>query len=303
MINMSRLRQDPQRQIRTINDITDPRVRRFLAKAICDHVGRMAQSSMIQTMKERTKVTCEKDLMALTNKLELSEARGKEAFGRRIRRVEKVLGAKLPPLIDLLSEPLTYGNYTAHGINAIMDMWSMSKGTGVYYLTKRIMGKIVETKKEFGASLTGRILDFGCNVGWMTEMMATEFHSEVWGIDNSPREIALGRFLGVKNLVDANCVGIECIGRMPFDDGHFKAVISRATLFDAPGLNPVIEDNCEDKVWRHLAEIYRVLSPHGFVLMNTITSRDDLLPFMNPFFDFDWQLKGILPHWTLWRKK
>jgi SAM-dependent methyltransferase len=89
-----------------------------------------------------------------------------------------------------------------------------------------------------------RVVDVGCGTGDLTGRLAREAAVPVVAVDLSPRMAELARSRG---LPTANAD----IGRLPFADGAFDAVLANRVLYHLPDLDA------------GLAELARVLRPGG----------------------------------------
>ena len=103
--------------------------------------------------------------------------------------------------------------------------------------------------------ISGRVLDFGCNVGWLTQLMRRRYGATSIGVDTDNNAIKLGRFLGVKGLIpiaDGN-------KHLPFKDGYFDTVMLKSIL-DCPSVGT-------DDAMNIISEASRVTKLGGIVLI------------------------------------
>ena len=99
-----------------------------------------------------------------------------------------------------------------------------------------------------------RVLDLGCDDGRLVSQRIKRFvgSANIWGVDVDPKALRQARKLGLKTY----CQDLNN-RRLPFEDNFFDLVEA----------NQVIEHLWDtDTV---LSEIYRVLSPGGYLLIST----------------------------------
>lgn len=97
-----------------------------------------------------------------------------------------------------------------------------------------------------------RILDIGCGLGGLDQVLLTLGAEHVTGIDVAPLIVEMGqeriRRAGLGNRID---IGLVEPGPLPFADGSFDLVFGKDAWLHIP-----------DKA-AHFAEVYRVLKPGG----------------------------------------
>ncbi len=105
------------------------------------------------------------------------------------------------------------------------------------------------------------ILDLGCGYGRLGAELAARGYTHVIGIDSSAGMIARGHAENPGlDLRVASCEGL------PFDDGSFDAVLLFAVLTCIPE---------NEKLRRLMAEITRVLRPHGILYLSDYCLQSD----------------------------
>jgi SAM-dependent methyltransferase len=132
-----------------------------------------------------------------------------------------------------------------------------------------------------------RVLDFGCNNGYGTALLAPTAHHIV-GIDVSPSALMSARkqFRGQA----LNLVRIDG-QKLPFVDCSFDVVLSFQVLEHIPDYPP------------YLSEIRRVLSPEGIFILTTPNARQRLEPGQSPWNQFHVhefvaeELRELLSQW------
>jgi SAM-dependent methyltransferase len=133
-----------------------------------------------------------------------------------------------------------------------------------------------------------RVLDLGCGSGRHVVYLAQNGF-KVWGLDNSPRGLALTQqWLSEKGLVADLRLG-DMTARLPYADDFFDAVISVQVIHHARAATI-----------RHIVqEVERVLKQDGFVFISVPRLRNQGLEFEqvepNTFVPLDGPEKG-LPH-------
>lgn len=130
-------------------------------------------------------------------------------------------------------------------------------GTKVFYQGQNDQD---ELHAELVAKLTppsdgkiDRILDVGCTIGQATILLRDRFpRAEVWGLDVGLPVLRYAHACAVDRGVEANF--IQALAEdMPFDDGHFDAVLAYILFHEVPIANiPAV-----------LKEVHRVLRPGG----------------------------------------
>jgi len=138
-----------------------------------------------------------------------------------------------------------------------MDGW-IARGydRGVQAVFREILPALVE---DLLAEVRDarRVLDAGCGPGQFTILFAERLpEAEVWGIDLAPTMIELARDHASRSPAASRLhFEIADVGRLPFPDGHFDAVMSSGSIkhWSDPGAG--------------LREIHRVLAPGGRALI------------------------------------
>jgi SAM-dependent methyltransferase len=135
--------------------------------------------------------------------------------------------------------------------------------------------------------LKGQVLDFGCGVGWLTQLLRNRFHSEAIGVDIDRSAIELGRFFGVKGLIalDGNQK------RIPFDNSHFDIVVLKDVL-NAPSIGGWYEEDV-------LTEVSRVTKNEGLLLL----SEDGVCGMAATLRPYGFELIVREPAWSAWMKR
>jgi ubiquinone/menaquinone biosynthesis C-methylase UbiE len=112
------------------------------------------------------------------------------------------------------------------------------------------------------ASPPGKVLDLACGPGIVAEVVAPHA-SELVGVDLSPEMLRLAeQRLAMARL--GNCRFIMApADQLPFEDDTYNTVVTRLSLHHFPVLSSV------------LAEVRRVLSPHGTLILADILSSED----------------------------
>ena len=155
---------------------------------------------------------------------------------------------------------------------------------------RRLHGDMIYdiTKKSRMADdrLKGKVLDFGCGVGWFTQLLRDRFHSEVVGIDIDRSVITLGGFFGVEGLLAID----EGKHELPFVNGQFDAVVLKDIL------NAPMRGGWEEE--EMLAEASRVLKNEGLLLL-TEDGACGLTATLRPY---GFELVTREPAWGAWVK-
>lgn len=120
-----------------------------------------------------------------------------------------------------------------------------------YRGTRRFFLELIATHCPREAS--GRVLDAGCGTGGFLVLLKERFRPEkAVGLDLCPDALRLGASRGLMDLCAASLEDI------PFPDGHFTLV----TCLDVLYHREVRDEG------RALREMWRVLEPGGFLLLN-----------------------------------
>jgi len=205
-----------QPKIETIHSIESELVRKTLIEAVCNY---LKAARCDPAGKERHWLDCTTEMLGISD---LSAAcKG----------------------VDYMHK-----TFAAFGVAALMRMEGSQ-----YDMNKKLIAKLVACSPLVRDGLRGRVIDFGCGVGWLGKLMKDEFGSEPIEIDIDRNALELGRFFGAPGLLHLN--GER--GKLPFPDGSFDAVAIRE-LLDVADWN-------EKGI---LEESYRVTRPDGILLMS-----------------------------------
>ena len=130
-----------------------------------------------------------------------------------------------------------------------------TKHIGGLAATMRLMELIEPRKADY-------ILDVGCGVGIAPVFLAQQYSCRVVGVDITPRMLDRARERaarkGVTELTDFRLADMHAL---PFDDGHFDAVIAESVICFSSEKEAV------------LAEMIRVVKPGGHVAFTEATWR------------------------------
>jgi len=155
-------------------------------------------------------------------------------------------------------------------------------GTKVFYQGQNDQD---ELHAELAAKLTppadgrvARVLDVGCTIGQATIVLKERFpDAEIWGLDVGLPVLRYAHACATERDADVNFV--QALAEdMPFDDGHFDAVLAYILFHEVPIANvPAI-----------LAEIHRVLRPGGrFSIFEFPNHTSPLPPAYRFMIDYD----------------
>lgn len=112
------------------------------------------------------------------------------------------------------------------------------------------------------ASPPGKVLDLACGPGIVAEVVVPHA-SELVGIDLSPEMLRLAeQRLAMTGLANSRFI-MAPADQLPFDDGTYDTVVTRLSLHHFPVVSSV------------LAEVRRVLSPCGTLILADIHSSDE----------------------------
>lgn len=112
------------------------------------------------------------------------------------------------------------------------------------------------------ASPPGKILDLACGPGIVAEAVAPNA-SELVGVDLSPEMLRLAKLrVAMAGLANSRFI-MAPADHLPFDDGTYDMVVTRLSLHHFPVVSSV------------LAEVRRVLSPRGILILADIHSSDE----------------------------
>ena len=112
------------------------------------------------------------------------------------------------------------------------------------------------------ANPPGKVLDLACGPGIVAEAVAPHA-SELVGVDLSPEMLRLAeQRLAMAGLANSRFI-MAPADQLPFDDGTYDTVVTRLSLHHFPVVSSV------------LAEVRRVLKPHGILILADIHSSDE----------------------------
>lgn len=163
------------------------------------------------------------------------------------------------------AEMTRYKSWANMGIGALMNI-----NDSLFSHECVFLERMAKRSEMVASCLRGRILDYGCNVGWLVMELKKKFGSEVIGIDIDRNALELGRFFGATSLLHTD----EKKSTLPFPDGQFDAVALRHILdaYDTGGwTNEMILD-----------EISRMVKDGGVLLLSgdgTFQMRRALRPY------------------------
>lgn len=123
-----------------------------------------------------------------------------------------------------------------------------------YWWFEGSMQFILSALSDVPIRQTGRILDAGCGTGGLLKRLANR---KAWGIEIANEGIGLCRRRGLNNVLQASTTAL------PFRSESFDAVLS---------IDVLVHQWVPDDVGA-LREIYRVLVPGGFVLLQVAAYR------------------------------
>ncbi len=121
------------------------------------------------------------------------------------------------------------------------------------YLQQPIHPELVEVIKRFESQAVKHVLDLGCGSGRHTVFLA-KHGFEVFGLDIAPSGLSATLQLLAEAGLTAQVV-LSDIQRLPYEDDFFDAIISVQ----------VIHHNRLRDIEATVAEMWRVLKPHGLV--------------------------------------
>jgi len=169
---------------------------------------------------------------------------------------------------------------------------SLTRKDDQYMFHSKYIQEMIRSYPELGRSFGGKVLDIGCSVGWLSELLRERFGSDPTGADIDEHALALGRFFGARNLVRIP----KNPYALPFATGAFNSVVSCAVLFDSN------DYRCENED-RVLGEISRVMAQDGVLVafisalnsfqagcMKRTLARHGLSPF------------ALAKDWSAWKK-
>jgi SAM-dependent methyltransferase len=114
--------------------------------------------------------------------------------------------------------------------------------------------KLVGMDDDVERKMKGKVLDAGCGVGWLANLLSEEYGSDAYGIDQNPCACLLGRLFGVENL------SVENMAKTRFEDNTFDVIFSLSALF-CPG---VLKETTEKAVAK---EMFRILKDDGYLIV------------------------------------
>jgi 2-polyprenyl-3-methyl-5-hydroxy-6-metoxy-1,4-benzoquinol methylase len=141
--------------------------------------------------------------------------------------------------------------------------WSaMARGPDVNYFSKQVGATVIRHVRRAGVSLAGHVLDYGCGPGFLLEELLNQGIA-CSGADFDAQALDEARKRGRRFT---NFGGAHLIERLPsaLPSGQYSTVFLLET----------IEHLIGDELARTLAEIHRVLTPGGHVVVTTPNEED-----------------------------
>lgn len=235
-------------KIETIHDISNEKIRKMLIDAMCDY---LTKAGILDIGRDITRLAV-KDSVSV----ELGINRGISKIQMAKWRLDNITDAVGLYHISRICSDVEWKPAAATSIELIL----MDARNGEYKDTIRDFSELSLASRAVENGLKGKVLDYGCNVGWLTDLLQKYFQSEATGIDVDSNAIELGQFLGVK--------GLMLIDRekhpLPFVDKFFDAVIMR-NIF---GTEQTGRWNDEEI----LREVSRVVKDNGVALIPSYDS-------------------------------
>jgi SAM-dependent methyltransferase len=158
-----------------------------------------------------------------------------------------------PPQVPLLAD---LPDPEVERINARSEEYFQRPGMRSFWINKPYSEAAWTglTLSRFGQLLSAldlrpgdRVLDFGCGTGWSTIMLA-RMGLDVVGMDISTAALDLAREAAASGLIPpgGRCPRFEPFpgGRLPFDAGHFDAVVVFDAFHHLPNPRRVLEEFC-----------------------------------------------------------
>jgi len=128
--------------------------------------------------------------------------------------------------------------------------------------TMRQKGGLEILPRLIGAKPHHRVLDLACGPGFVGLEFAERVR-EVVGVDLTPEMLKQARALARKEQIGNIAFRRADVNRLPFADGSFDLVVTRASFHHFPDPQRVLN------------EMVRVLKPRGRILISDNTSKDD----------------------------
>lgn len=245
------------------------------------------QTEFLSTMKTISSIKDEKDrqkFIRLTIDI-MEEAISDKIDSKKAKEWERI--AKLNEIsISLQSHIIDFGGYSIYALRGLKTItgYKSREGSSLGLVDNfDDLNKFSKRLSLIRSRLKGRVLDFGCSVGWVSFLLRNKFGSDSYGIDIDEKAIDLGRLFESGKLYKS----IPVKGRylFPFNDKMFDIIVSKATLFEAPsnGLaSYALEDN--DSSFHHtMNEISRVLKKDGILLVETNLDLGIIFRLMDSF--------------------
>ncbi len=212
--------------------------------------------------------------------LEEAGFRGKPD-SRNAEEWERIASAYYLPL-SLEYHLINFGGYSIYALRGLKSItgYKSKEGFGVNLAVD--LANFSKDSRELRAKLRGKVLDFGCSVGWVSKLLSNQFGSDSYGVDIDEKAIDIGRFFEAGKLYTS--VKIKDNYIIPIQDNKFDLVISKAALFEAPssGLASFVGEQLIE-FRKTMDEIYRVIDKDGVLLIETDMSLDMMFPLMNRY--------------------
>jgi 2-polyprenyl-3-methyl-5-hydroxy-6-metoxy-1,4-benzoquinol methylase len=178
------------------------------------------------------------------------------------------------------AENTSYKAWANMGIGALMNIDdSIHSHEGIY------LSRLAKSSERVDACLRGRVLDFGCSVGWLVMALKSRFNSEVIGIDIDRNALELGRFFGASGLLHME----KDTAKTPFHKDSFDAVILRHVIdaYDTGGWS-------NEMIFTEMSRLIR----DGGVLLVSETDLHGIKAALGPY---GFALIGKDICWTAWK--
>lgn len=194
-----------------------------------------------------------------------------------------------------------YAIYALRGLKSITG-YKSDEGFGVKLAVD--LSRFSRKSSDLGAKLKGTVLDFGCSVGWVSNLLRKRFNSNAYGSDIDEKAVLLGRFFEAGNLYSSFKINNHYA--MPIPNNRFDLVLSKAALFEAPsnGLASFAGEKANE-FKNTMDDVSRVLKKDGMLLVETNLSLGSIFPLLDsyPFIYIDTFQSGFSDkEWKLFQK-
>ena len=175
-----------------------------------------------------------------------------------------------------------FGGYSIYALRGLKSITGYKSDEGFGVSLAVDLSKFSRKSSDLSLKLRGNVLDFGCSVGWVSNLLRKRFNSNSYGADIDEKAVSLGRFFEAGNLYAS--FKINGHYAMPIPDGRFDLVLSKAALFEAPsnGLASFAGEKTRE-FRKTMDDVSRVMKKDGMLLVETNLKLESIFPLLDSY--------------------